>query len=251
MLIAVGTQRGLRIRAVWSRFILFTNIFYNIEALNSKRRSLFGSACVQLTFVVRLCGKAHVKPTISVAQRRRTVTAIEQIKACIFNTFTSTSFFLFVQVYDSHRCYSNNWTKQKTPSRNHNLTTGRNQEDFWGFYLIILPYFLYVFGQTGLNKQCRPRSNSAERGVWSGSTLFASHPAIVHTFTDSKIHLLESSIWKNVPNLSNLSKVSYENKILSQRVVGWGGGWGGGGGWGRSTEIWIWICPCRTYYYYY
>ena len=142
MLIAVGTQRGLRIGAVWSRFIIFTNIFCNIEALNWKRRSLFGSACVQLIFVVRLCGKAHVKPTISVAQRRRTVTGIEEIKACMFNTFTSTSFFLFVQVYDSHRCYSNNWTKQKTPSRNHNLTTGRNQEDFCGVlltYITVLP----------------------------------------------------------------------------------------------------------------
>ena len=33
----------------------------------------------------------------------------------------------------------------------------RLQENFQGFDLIILPYILYVFGQTGLSKQYRPR----------------------------------------------------------------------------------------------
>ena len=32
--------------------------------------------------------------------------------------------------------------------------------------------------RTNLNKQLRPRSDAAERGVWSESTLFATHPAI-------------------------------------------------------------------------
>ena len=43
---------------------------------------------------------------------------------------------------------------------------------------ILLPYLPYVFGQTGLSKQFRPRWDAAERGVSSGSTLFATHPAI-------------------------------------------------------------------------
>ena len=34
-----------------------------------------------------------------------------------------------------------------------------------GFDLIILPYLLYVFGQTGLTKQWRPRSDAAKHGV--------------------------------------------------------------------------------------
>ena len=33
--------------------------------------------------------------------------------------------------------------------------------------------------QTSLRKQCRPRSDATERGVWSGSTLFATRPAIL------------------------------------------------------------------------
>ena len=41
-----------------------------------------------------------------------------------------------------------------------------------------IPYLPYVFGQTGLSKQFRPRWDAAERGVSSGSTLFATHPAI-------------------------------------------------------------------------
>ena len=32
-----------------------------------------------------------------------------------------------------------------------------------------------MFGQTGLSKQCRPRSDAAECGIWSGSILFATH----------------------------------------------------------------------------
>ena len=31
--------------------------------------------------------------------------------------------------------------------------------------------------QIGLSKQCRPNSDATELSVWSGSTLFAAHPA--------------------------------------------------------------------------
>ena len=85
-----------------------------------------------------------------------------------------------------------------------------------GLDLIILPYLLYVFGQTSLGKQCRPRSDAAERGVWSRSTLIATHPAILHTFTGSKMDLLKRRIRKSVQNLSNLSKISREIEIFSQ-----------------------------------
>ena len=47
-------------------------------------------------------------------------------------------------------------------------------------YILRLSYRnLKVLGQIGLCKQCRPRSDAAERGVWSGSTLFAIHTAIL------------------------------------------------------------------------
>ena len=111
-----------------------------------------------------------------------------------------------------------------------------------GFDLIILPYLLYVFGQIGLSKQCRPKSDAEERGVRSGSTPFTTYLAILHTFTGSKMDLyfllgfndtlalvghfvssprdlLKRCIRKSVPNLSNLSKISQENEILSQSGV--------------------------------
>ena len=84
------------------------------------------------------------------------------------------------------------------------------------FDLNIVPYLLCVFGQTGMSKRCRSRSDAAERGVWSGSTLFATHPAILHTFLGSEMDLLTRSTRKSVPNLSNVSYISYENKFFSQ-----------------------------------
>ena len=42
----------------------------------------------------------------------------------------------------------------------------------------ILPYLPYVFGQTGLSKQSRPKWDTAECGFSSGSTLFVTHQAI-------------------------------------------------------------------------
>ena len=49
-----------------------------------------------------------------------------------------------------------------------------------GFDLIKLAYLFYVFVQTNLSKRYRPRSDAAKSGVWSGSTLFATHPAILY-----------------------------------------------------------------------
>ena len=66
--------------------------------------------------------------------------------------------------------------------------------------------------RTGLSKQCKPRSDAAERGAWSESTLFGTHPVILHIFTGSKQDLLKRRIWKSVPNLSNLSKISHEKE---------------------------------------
>ena len=45
------------------------------------------------------------------------------------------------------------------------------------------------------------------------------YPAILHTFKDSKMDV-EEKYKECVPNLSNLSKISHENEILSQRAVG-------------------------------
>ena len=59
------------------------------------------------------------------------------------------------------------------------------------FDLIKLQYFLYVFGKISLRKQCRPRPDAAERGVWSGSTLYATHQAIVYTFICCKMDFIE------------------------------------------------------------
>ena len=62
--------------------------------------------------------------------------------------------------------------KKKKKKKSGSYNTSRN--DLEGrFDLIKLPYLLYIFGQTGLSKQCRLISNAAERNVCSGSTLFA------------------------------------------------------------------------------
>ena len=42
-----------------------------------------------------------------------------------------------------------------------------------------LPYLLQVCRQTGLSKQFRPRPDATECGIWPGSTLFATYPAVV------------------------------------------------------------------------
>ena len=49
--------------------------------------------------------------------------------------------------------------------------------------------FILIIGQISLSKLCRPRSDAAERGDWSGSTLFATHPAFLISSIGSKIGL--------------------------------------------------------------
>ena len=91
-----------------------------------------------------------------------------------------------------------------------------------GFDLIIIPYLLCVFRQTGLSKQCSPRSDAAERGVWSGSTLIATHPAILHTLTGTKMALLKRRIRKCVPNLANFyPKFSMKMKFWVKEGFDW------------------------------
>ena len=77
-------------------------------------------------------------------------------------------------------------------------TRGGSRRNSEGFDLIISPYLHYVFGQTGLRKQCRPRSDAAECVVWSEFTRFATNQAILHTFTSGKFGLLKRIIKKSV-----------------------------------------------------
>ena len=52
-----------------------------------------------------------------------------------------------------------------------------------------IPYLPYIFGQTGLSKQFRPRWDATECGVSSVSTLFATHPAIfIDTTSGSQLY---------------------------------------------------------------
>ena len=57
--------------------------------------------------------------------------------------------------------------------------------------LIKLPCFEYSDGQTRAN---HVDPNQTPQNAASGSTLFATRPAIVHTFTCSKIDLFKKSI---------------------------------------------------------
>ena len=87
--------------------------------------------------------------------------------------------------------------------------------DFWGVRFNHITVLILRIRTESLRKQWRLRSDTEERGVWSGFTLSVTHQAILHTFTGSKKDLLKRSIRKSVTNLSNLIKKSY--KILSQR----------------------------------
>ena len=51
--------------------------------------------------------------------------------------------------------------------------------------------FTDIFGKTGLSKQCRPSLDAAKRGVSSGSTLFATLPAILDTTVGSTLYLFK------------------------------------------------------------
>ena len=95
---------------------------------------------------------------------------------------------------------------------------GRIQYDFRGEVDLIISYLLCVFGQTGQSKQCSPSSDAAKRGVWSGSTLFATHPAILHA-------QVVNGLVKKCKEKSPKFIFPHENELLSQ------GGGGGGLNW--------------------
>ena len=59
------------------------------------------------------------------------------------------------------------WRLIRVPTVSH-YSRGGSRGLLRGHDLIILPYLLYVFGQTGLSKHCRLRSDAAKGGVWSG-----------------------------------------------------------------------------------
>ena len=60
--------------------------------------------------------------------------------------------------------------------------------------LIKWPYLLYVSGH--IHEQTpQPRSDVTQPAVWSESTLFATHPAILHTFTGSKMNFLKRRLY--------------------------------------------------------
>ena len=102
-----------------------------------------------------------------------------------------------------------------------------------------LPYLFFTIRQTTLSKQWRTRLDSTECGIWSGSTLFATHPTILHTIIGSKMVLLKGSIrWREKKceylGIPNLSKISKENEILSQKGV--------------PLNPWnpLWVHPCHA-----
>ena len=73
-----------------------------------------------------------------------------------------------------------------------------------GVDLIILNYLVYAFPQTGLSKQCKPRSDAEEQA-----------------FTGSKLDLLKGIIKESVLNLiSFFSKIYYKNIFFAKRGVG-------------------------------
>ena len=41
--------------------------------------------------------------------------------------------------------------------------------------------FTQRFGREGMSKQCSPRLDAAECGIWSGPTLFATHQVVLDT----------------------------------------------------------------------
>ena len=92
--------------------------------------------------------------------------------------------------------------------------------------LIILPELLfYSDGQARANSvdpDQTPQNAASDQGLhcWPLTQQFYTH-------SGSKMDLLKRSTRKGVPILSDLSKISHENEILSQR---WGKGWSWGWG---------------------
>ena len=77
---------------------------------------------------------------------------------------------------------NNNKTQNKTKTKQNKKKKTNKKYNYVVYILFIrwmLPYLPYVFGQTGLSKQCTPRWDVAERGASSGVTLYATtHSAI-------------------------------------------------------------------------
>ena len=72
------------------------------------------------------------------------------------------------------------------PPYQNNFPGLHEQMQKWRFYTnMICIGRIYVFGQTGLSKQWRPRSDTTERGIWPKSTLFGTHPTVLDTLIDS------------------------------------------------------------------
>ena len=72
--------------------------------------------------------------------------------------------------------------------------------------------------QTGQSKQCRPWSDAALRGVWSGSTLFATHRAMVlNTRTGSKMDFKFAKYGKEIR--CNNSWDKYGNQVTVIRTI--------------------------------
>ena len=81
---------------------------------------------------------------------------------------------------------------------------------------------MYSDRQTDRPEQTvKTRSDAAKRGVWSRSTLFATHLAILHTFTGGKMDLLKGSLRKSVPNKQIYPKFSMEMKFESKEGFDW------------------------------
>ena len=94
-------------------------------------------------------------------------------------------------------------------------------QDFWrGVDLIILLCILYLFRQTVLSKQCRPWSDATECGIWSGSTLFATHPE--QTFF-VYIQLAKRTCWREVSGkVSQIyPKCPVKIKFCIKRGIDW------------------------------
>ena len=78
--------------------------------------------------------------------------------------------------------------------------------------LTICYTLLYVFGQTDPSKQCRRKC-----GVSSGSTMFATHPAILDTTVGSKLYMFKFSI-KYVQELRCLNTKCKYGKVTDTEI---------------------------------
>ena len=54
-----------------------------------------------------------------------------------------------------------------------------------------MPYLLYVFGQTGLSKPCRPNETPQNVAFHQGLHCFATHPTIFRHNSSSKLYLFK------------------------------------------------------------